>query len=197
VGDRYNHVVRMIHRKTSIITTIVGNHKSIDEEKNNPNETDRLKLNLPSSLDYHDGRLFVPTDITADVGDLIVLRKLVITRAKRRQFSCVWGPQVRAVKFEPSEQAFRVCADQGGIHTQINGSNYDGRTRISTHREFKSPSVMILSAHLLLITSHISGDKRSPMIERRYQVTENWTCDLVNRTRDDLFARTSECRSWS
>jgi len=122
VVDRYNHVVRMIHRKTSIITTIVGNHKSIDEEKNNPNETDPLKLNKEgerkSSMDYHDGRLFVPTDITVGVGDLIVLRKSAITRAKRTQFSCVWGPQVRAVKFEPSEQAFRVCADQGGIHTE-------------------------------------------------------------------------------
>jgi hypothetical protein len=46
VVDRYNHAVRMIHRKTSIITTIVGNYKSIDEEKNNPNETDPLKLNM-------------------------------------------------------------------------------------------------------------------------------------------------------
>jgi hypothetical protein len=77
VGDRFNHVVRMIHRKTGIIRTIAGNHNSIDGMKNKPNETDVLKLNLPqiSSMDYHDGHLFVPTDITADTGDLIVLRK--------------------------------------------------------------------------------------------------------------------------
>jgi hypothetical protein len=77
VGDRYNHVVRMIHRKTGIIGTIAGNHKDIREEENNANETDPLKLNLPkiSSMDYHSGRLFVPTDITSNMGDLIVLRK--------------------------------------------------------------------------------------------------------------------------
>ena len=77
VGDRYNHVVRMIHRKTGIIRTIAGNHQIIDGQKNNPNETDPLKVNLPkiSSMDYHSGRLFVPTDITSGLGDLIVLRK--------------------------------------------------------------------------------------------------------------------------
>jgi hypothetical protein len=77
VGDRYNDVVRMVHRKTGIIGTIAGDHKNIHEGKNNTNETDPLKLNLPkiSSMDYHSDRLFVPTDITSNVGDLIVLRK--------------------------------------------------------------------------------------------------------------------------
>lgn len=77
VGDRQNHVVRMIHRKTGIIRTIAGNHQSIDGQRNKPNETNPLKLNLPeiSSMDYDRGRLFVPTDITTDLGDLIVLRK--------------------------------------------------------------------------------------------------------------------------
>jgi len=77
VGDRFNHVVRMILRETGIITTIAGEHESIDGKSNNPQETDPLKLNLPeiSSMDYHDHRLFVPTDITKVTGDLIVLRK--------------------------------------------------------------------------------------------------------------------------
>ena len=77
VGDRYNHVVRMIDRKTGIIRTIAGNHQSIDGQRNNPHETNPFKLNLPkiSSMDYHNDRLLIPTDITTDVGDLIVLRK--------------------------------------------------------------------------------------------------------------------------
>jgi sugar lactone lactonase YvrE len=77
VGDRFNHVVRMIHRKTGIIQTIAGNQKSVDEKRNEPELRDPLKLNLPkiSSMDYYDGRLFIPTDLTDNLGDLIVLRK--------------------------------------------------------------------------------------------------------------------------
>ena len=77
IGDRFNHVVRMIHRETGVITTIAGEHRSIDGKSNNPQVTNPLKLNLPeiSSMDYHDRRLFVPTDITKSTGDLIVLRK--------------------------------------------------------------------------------------------------------------------------
>jgi hypothetical protein len=77
VGDRYNHVVRMIHTKTRIIRTIAGSHKSSDTQTNDLKETDPLRLNLPkiSSMDYHNGRLFVPTDLDPDLGDLIVLRK--------------------------------------------------------------------------------------------------------------------------
>jgi DNA-binding beta-propeller fold protein YncE len=77
VGDKFNHVVRMIHRATGTITTIAGKHKSIYGKKNNPKETNPHEVNLPeiSSMDYYDGRLFVPTDITKDTGDLIVLVK--------------------------------------------------------------------------------------------------------------------------
>jgi len=37
-----------------------------------------VRLNLPkiSSMDYHENGLFVPTDLTADSGDLVVLRRL-------------------------------------------------------------------------------------------------------------------------
>jgi DNA-binding beta-propeller fold protein YncE len=77
VGDRFNHVVRMIDKRTGIITTIAGKYKSISGEKNSPTTTAPVKLNLPeiSSMDYFDHRLFVPSDITKGTGDLIVLRK--------------------------------------------------------------------------------------------------------------------------
>ena len=75
VGDRQNHVVRMIHRKSSTIRTIAGTHNSVKGMSNNPAEKDPLKLNLPeiSSMDYHDGHLFVPTDLSPEAGDLAVL----------------------------------------------------------------------------------------------------------------------------
>lgn len=77
VGDRFNHVVRMIVKETGIITTIAGQHESTAGKSNDPETTDPLKLNLPeiSSMDYYHRRLFVPTDIAEDSGDLIVLRK--------------------------------------------------------------------------------------------------------------------------
>jgi len=80
VGDRQNHVVRMIHKKSNVIETIAGNRNSVKGKSNNLEETDPLKLNLPeiSSMDYYDGYLFVPTDITPEEGDLAVL-----TRKKR------------------------------------------------------------------------------------------------------------------
>jgi hypothetical protein len=76
VGDRMNHVVRMINRKSGIIRTIAGNHNCVKGMSNNPKEKDPLKLNLPeiSSMDYYDGHLFVPTDLSPEVGDLAVLR---------------------------------------------------------------------------------------------------------------------------
>ena len=75
VGDRQNHVVRMIHNKTNIIGTIAGNHEAVKGKRNNLAETDPLKLNLPeiSSMDYYNGVLFVPTDITPEEGDLAML----------------------------------------------------------------------------------------------------------------------------
>jgi hypothetical protein len=77
VGDRHNHVVRMIHKKPNTIETIAGNRNSVKGKSNNLEETDPLKLNLPeiSSMDYYDGHLFVPTDITPEEGDLAVLKR--------------------------------------------------------------------------------------------------------------------------
>jgi len=77
VGDRQNHVVRMIHKNTNTIETIAGNHNAAKGKINNLAETDPLKLNLPeiSSMDYYNGCLFIPTDITPEEGDLIVLKK--------------------------------------------------------------------------------------------------------------------------
>ncbi|HLY93710.1 MAG TPA: hypothetical protein VKP14_02595 [Gaiellaceae bacterium] len=44
---------------------------------NDPAERDPLSLRLPriGSMDYSGGRLFVPTDLDAGAGDLVVLRK--------------------------------------------------------------------------------------------------------------------------
>jgi len=77
VGDRFNHVVRMIERASGIITTIAGHPGSHSERASDPSEHDPLRVNLPeiSSLDYERGCLFVPTDLARGSGDLIVLRK--------------------------------------------------------------------------------------------------------------------------
>jgi hypothetical protein len=77
VGDRMNHVVRMIHRKSGIIRTIAGNHNAVAGMNNNPEEKDPLKLNLPeiSSMDYFNGQLFVPTDLSPEAFELAVLRR--------------------------------------------------------------------------------------------------------------------------
>jgi hypothetical protein len=76
VGDRMNHVVRMIHKKSNIIRTIAGNHNSVKGTGNNPKGKDPFKLNLPeiSSMDYYEGHLFVPTDLSPEAGDLAVLK---------------------------------------------------------------------------------------------------------------------------
>jgi hypothetical protein len=77
VGDRFNHVVRMITRRTGLIETIAGKHIVDDEANNSPDETNPLGVSLPkiSSMDYYGGLLFVPTDLAAESGDLVVLRK--------------------------------------------------------------------------------------------------------------------------
>jgi hypothetical protein len=77
VGDRMNHVVRMINRKSGIIRTIAGNHNSVKGMSNNSEEKDPLKLNLPeiSSMDYFNGQLLVPTDLSPEAGDLAILRR--------------------------------------------------------------------------------------------------------------------------
>lgn len=83
-----NHVVRMISRKSNTITTIAGNHHSVEGKSNNPEEKDPLKLNLPaiSSMDYWNGHLFIPTDLTAEEGELAVLRKQEILIENHRAF---------------------------------------------------------------------------------------------------------------
>jgi hypothetical protein len=77
VGDRFNRVVRMIEKKSNVIVTIAGDTDSKGEESNDPRERDLLGLRLPkiSSMDYSNRRLFLPTDLTNDSGDLIVLLK--------------------------------------------------------------------------------------------------------------------------
>ncbi|MEW6224731.1 MAG: hypothetical protein AB1627_08870 [Chloroflexota bacterium] len=76
VGDRYNHVVRMIAADTGMITTIAGRRAADNERANDPGERDPMRLNLPqiSSMDYSGGRLFVPTDLDGGHGDLVVLQ---------------------------------------------------------------------------------------------------------------------------
>jgi hypothetical protein len=78
IGDRFNHVVRMIDSATGVISTIAGTQEVNEGQPNDVNERDPLRLNLPkiSSMDYHDDCLFVPTDLAADSGDLAVLRRL-------------------------------------------------------------------------------------------------------------------------
>ncbi|UCB60144.1 MAG: hypothetical protein JSW72_08550 [Candidatus Bathyarchaeota archaeon] len=73
IGDTQNHVLRMIERKTNIISTIAGRHYSEPHVRNDPQQRDPLKLNLPKicSLDYFDNCLFVPEWD----GDMIILEK--------------------------------------------------------------------------------------------------------------------------
>jgi hypothetical protein len=75
VGDRFNHVVRMISRASGIIETIAGKNTA-DFNRRNEFVSDPLELNLPeiSSMDYCKGRLLVPTDLGSDGRDLAVLR---------------------------------------------------------------------------------------------------------------------------
>lgn len=78
VGDRFNHVVRMIDMESNRIWTIAGDATSSSEDANDEKASDLLSLRLPkiSSMDYYGGRLFVPTDLQEGSGDLIVLRRL-------------------------------------------------------------------------------------------------------------------------
>ena len=77
IGDRFNHVVRMVDR-AGRITTIAGHRDVGHEQANDPTERDALRLSLPqiSSMDCYGDRLFVPTDLTAESGDLAVLRRV-------------------------------------------------------------------------------------------------------------------------
>ncbi len=73
IGDTCNHVVRVVEHATQQILTIAGNYQAQPGVRNNPQETDPLKLNLPKvcSMDYYGGCLFVPD--WSD--DLIILEK--------------------------------------------------------------------------------------------------------------------------
>jgi hypothetical protein len=73
IGDTQNHVVRMIDRRTSRIHTIAGRHTVRPDERNDPAVTDPMALALPKicSMDYADGRLYVPDY----QGDLVILHK--------------------------------------------------------------------------------------------------------------------------
>lgn len=77
VGDRFNHVVRMIDHQTGVIETIAGKTEADSSRRNAEGESDPLNLNLPeiSSMDYFQGRLLVPTDLAQGAGDLAVLRR--------------------------------------------------------------------------------------------------------------------------
>ncbi len=73
VGDTQNHVVRMVERSTNTVSTIAGNPSVTPGKRNDPLETNPLNLNLPliCSMDYNQGRLFVPEWD----GDIVVLAK--------------------------------------------------------------------------------------------------------------------------
>jgi len=73
VGDTHNHVVRMVDRNANNIVTIAGRYECEFDVRNNPEVKAPLDLNLPliCSMDYHQGRLFVPDWD----GDLVVLRR--------------------------------------------------------------------------------------------------------------------------
>jgi len=77
VGDRMNHVVRSIERKSGLIATIAGNPKTVKGLNNNLNEKNPSKVNLPaiSSMEYHKGKLLVPTDLSPETGDLAILQR--------------------------------------------------------------------------------------------------------------------------
>ena len=77
VGDRYNHVVRMVDPASRRVTIIAGRAAADDEMPNDDDLRDPRHLNLPqiSSLDYDAGRLYVPTDLGRGRGDLAVLTR--------------------------------------------------------------------------------------------------------------------------
>jgi hypothetical protein len=77
VGDRFNHVVRLIEQKSGIISTVAGRADATAVSGNDPAERDPLRLNLPqiSSMDYEGGRLFIPTDLAGGSGDLAILHR--------------------------------------------------------------------------------------------------------------------------
>jgi hypothetical protein len=82
IGDRHNHVVREIERAGGMVSTIAGRPDPAAGAANDSTERDPLRLNLPmiSSMDYNQNRLFVPTDLGGDAGDLAVLSRSSATQ---------------------------------------------------------------------------------------------------------------------
>ncbi|WP_067843167.1 hypothetical protein [Amphibacillus sediminis] len=72
VGDTQNHVVRFIDSRKQVITTLAGD-PNLETEVNDLHQAklDQLRLPLICSLDYYNGRLFIPEWD----GDLIILKK--------------------------------------------------------------------------------------------------------------------------
>ena len=73
IGDTQNHVVRMVEKATNRISTIAGNSNIEPGKSSISSETHPHKLSLPliCSLDYYDGKLFIPEWN----GDLVILSK--------------------------------------------------------------------------------------------------------------------------
>ncbi|MBS4539201.1 hypothetical protein GOQ27_12065 [Clostridium sp. D2Q-11] len=73
IGDTQNYVVRMVEKRSNIISTIAGKTSIEKGKRNSEMEENPLKLNLPliCSMDYYDNRLYIPEW----EGDLVVLRK--------------------------------------------------------------------------------------------------------------------------
>jgi hypothetical protein len=65
--------LRMVDHRTNVISTTAGKRDALPHRRNDPGETDPLKLNLPKicSLDYHQGFVFIPEGDD----DLIILEK--------------------------------------------------------------------------------------------------------------------------
>lgn len=73
IGDTQNHVVRMVDRSTDKISTIAGG-SDVRPGQDNALAKNPLRLDLPliCSMDYYDGKLFIPEWD----GDLVVLTKV-------------------------------------------------------------------------------------------------------------------------
>jgi len=73
IADTGNSVVRMVDKKTNIISTIAGNTNSNRYKRVAPDEKDPMKMNMPYivSVEYFNDRLYV-CDWR---GDLVILRK--------------------------------------------------------------------------------------------------------------------------
>jgi hypothetical protein len=71
IGDTRNHVVRMVEHDTNVISTVAGDPAAQRGQHSDPDEKDpfALKLFEICSMDYFDGRLYVPEMS----GDLVLL----------------------------------------------------------------------------------------------------------------------------